>query len=839
MPISEEYNKDIGNLLTEEAIETLKSEIQKVKGNEIFCCGEADDEKNVFEIKVLARGSDVAAPAILQNLKSGNVVIHNHPSGDLTPSEADVNIASFLGNQGIGFYIINNNVDDIYEVVAIPSQKERQYLDKDELLTILSKDGIVSKKHKGYEYRPNQLKMMGVIVDAFNEDKIGIIEAGTGIGKSLAYLIPSIYWAVANEERVLISTNTINLQEQLIKKDIPFLEENLPKKFKAVLVKGRRNYLCKKRAAFVEKAPAQLSFEGKDENEIRNILEWSKKTKDGSKSDLNFIPSNDVWDSVCSESDSCKRVKCSYYAQCFVAKARREAASADLLICNHYILFSDLEIRSFSKNYSDIALLPPYDKIILDEAHHIEDVATDFFGTKVSKAGILKLLGRLYSEKKGKIKGIIYSLSFNIPSKINRKKKDEIEELLKEKFPDKVESLRQTVINTFDWLSQTVEFGRNENTQRIEDNFFDNHPYSHEISGKIKNLNFEIKSFYKFLSEKFKNINEAFRTNNEIEGHIEEIQALLNRLEASAGAIDEIFFNRSKEKVYWIEINEKWNNIKLNGAHINVGSILIDNVYSQFDTTIMTSATLTIDNKFNFLKGRLGLSELSQENIREGIFPSHFDYKNHVIIGVPKDIPEPKEDTFSGHIAPLILKSIIISDGRAFVLFTSYKMLDAVYSIISEQLEEHKIIALKQGTDNRHNLLEKFKADIRSVLFATSSFWEGVDVVGEALESIIIVRLPFKVPTEPIMQARYEYIENSGGNPFYDYSIPLAVLRFKQGFGRLIRKKTDKGAILILDKRIVEKSYGKSFLNSLPDCRIVTGKSETVLEEFKLSFKRF
>ena len=386
------------DLFSDEALQVLRSTIQEAQGNEVFFLGTTEDNGLLREVDPLARGNDSAVPALLQVASQGDVILHNHPSGRLTPSEADLKAASHYGNLGVGFYIVNNSVDQVYVVVKAFKKAVSLPLEMPEILQLFAPGGALAKKFTDYQPRPAQKQMAKTVATTFNRSQVALIEAATGTGKSLAYLIPAILWAVRNQKRVVVSTNTINLQEQLIHKDIPLLQKALNCAFNAVLVKGRGNYLClDKLQALDQQGKLLLEEEWAD---FTALSQWARQTSDGSRSDLSLNVSPNLWDKVACESDTCTRIKCEFYSRCFFYNARRQAAAADLLVVNHHLLFADLAVRRATGRYHDAAVLPPYSKLILDEAHNMEDIATEYFGVQISKLSLRRLLARFYQVRK-------------------------------------------------------------------------------------------------------------------------------------------------------------------------------------------------------------------------------------------------------------------------------------------------------------------------------------------------------------------------------------------------------------------------------------------------------
>lgn len=820
---------------------TIKTTIENASGNEVFFVGSFSKDKVIDNVQVIARGNDYSVPAVIEAASPGEVVIHNHPSGKLSPSNQDIQIASVLGNHGVGFLIINNDASQVYVVVEPFFEKEIEPLDVEENKKTLLPEGQVARgMGDKYELRQEQLQMLESVTTAFNNNEISLIEAGTGTGKTLSYLVPAVNWALKNEERVVISTNTINLQEQLIDKDIPLLYDAFDDDFKYSLVKGMRNYLCLLRTETIQDG----LFEMADEDEvgsIDDILEWAKITEDGSLSDLNFTPPDSVWEKVSAESDSCLRARCPYYSRCFFYKSRREIASSQLLIVNHHLLFSDLAIKSASES-SEAGILPPFKRVVFDEAHHLNDAATSHFGMRATKFGILRVLRRLKRKGKGgQGKGLIYYTAALATRLIKMQKKGVVNDLLKkvdDLLSTKVDTLEQYVGDSFDALYtlclgvvQENESGKEEINIRITDEILKLEGWGN-IDKKFSILRIRLKE----LHEEIKAITDIlidYEVENDIAKLIVEFRGIGNKLDYYSDVVSTFLSAEDDGFVRWVEGRMGRGGI-LSGiglSPLDVSPRLKERLYSKCDTVVMTSATMAVNKNFGFLKSGLGLED--EQRVDELILPSPFNYEEQLLLMIPDDIPEPGNIGYAEAISVLIRDAVMASKGNALILFTSYALLETVYRNIHSELEDDGILALKQGAFPRARLLDKFRIEDNSVLFATDSFWEGVDVPGDALKLVIIARLPFRVPTEPIIEARVEYMENQGLNSFTDYSVPVAVLKFKQGFGRLIRTKTDKGAVLVLDKRVISKFYGKYFLNSLPDCAKLIDSSDNVVSVLK------
>lgn len=829
---------------SEKTREEIEETVKKSSGNEVFFVGSLDENGIVDGIKVVARGNDYSVPAIVDSAESGDVVIHNHPSGNLTPSDQDIQMAGLFGNQGVGFYIVNNDISRVYVVVEPFAKQDLKKLDTRELKKLLLPEGNIAKVMAyQYEERLEQLKMLEAATSAFNEDSISLIEAGTGTGKTLAYLIPAVYWSLLNGERVVISTNTINLQEQLIEKDIPLLHRGLNEDFKYSLVKGMGNYLCLLRAETV--LDGLLDLADDDEMDaLGSVIEWSKITQDGSLSDLSFSPPPEVWDKVSAESESCLRVRCPHYSKCFFYKARRELASSQILVVNHHLLFSDLSLKGASEA-SETGILPPYKRIIFDEAHHVTDAATSHFGMRTTKYGIIRMLRRLKRKgSSGEMRGLIFytaSLATKLKKYYRKGIVGSVLRRVEEFLSPQVDSVEEYVRDAFDdlyYFATNSTEAKGESTEEINLRITEDIRMREDWENidkkfsilriKLKELHEEIKTFVEVLID--------YEAENDVARVIMEFKGIANKLGFSSDVIHSFLDSGEDGYVRWIDGRVGKGGI-ISGiglSPLDISSHLKERLYSRCKTVVMTSATMAVRKSFKFLRSELGLED--NERVEEFIIPSSFNYKEQALVVIPTDIPEPVETGYSDKITPIIMKAVRASFGNALILFTSYYLLDKVYNKIRDELGELGILSLKQGSLPRTRLLDKFRSEDKSVLFATDSFWEGVDVPGEALRMVIITRLPFRVPTEPIIEARVEHMENQGINSFLEYTVPTAVLKFKQGFGRLIRTKTDRGAVLVLDKRIVSKSYGKYFLDSLPKCNKVAGTAEEIIKELETFF---
>ncbi|HEU4837416.1 MAG TPA: helicase C-terminal domain-containing protein [Pyrinomonadaceae bacterium] len=638
------------------------------------------------------------------------------------------------------------------------------------MLEVFGPDGLIATAHPEYEYRPGQVEMARAVMRAFEEKRHLIVEAGTGTGKTLAYLVPAVAAALGGNGRVIVSTGTKNLQEQLMEKDIPFLQSVLPKPFAATYMKGRNNYLCLNRLARAQSAPV---LEGLDEVDyFEEVSQWSRETEIGDRAELSNLPEFlSFWRHIDARSDSCLGQKCPEYDACFITRMRNRAQEADIVVVNHHLFFADLSLRN--GNYGSV--LPDYTAVILDEAHLVEEVASEYFGAQVSNYQIDDLvrdLGMIPIEDAGVDQELTHSVA-----RMSR-------------FAD----------NFF----MGFRDGRGEDGRYpiIPGTFA-----RRQSSGEMEAT--PLGELYMALEGA---IARTETTLDAIKDKPPEIESLVRRLREIRFELEFIVTGTDKKFVYWIERRNR--GVFLRASPIDVAGLLQDKLFEEVPTVVLTSATLSSGGNFAFIRDRLGL-----DTADDLIASSSFDYESQAILYLPAKMPDPRDRQWSLAAADEVIRILNATEGRAFVLSTSLAGMQSLFENVWSEIDYPCLV---QGSASKSQLLKKFRETPNSVLFATSSFWQGVDVRGEQLSCVIIDKLPFAVPTDPIVAARQRSIEDSGGSSFYQYSVPQAIIALKQGLGRLIRSTTDRGVLAILDPRLRTKGYGRTFLQSLPPCRVTS-----------------
>lgn len=797
-----------------EARVALQQAIAEAQGNEVTAVCRTDEEGTITELRVVARGDPSSTPAPLPHLVQGDVVVHNHPGGLLRPSAADVEVAAELGNQGIGSWIVDNSVAELYilvEPVIVPPVTP---LEAAELTGLIDDGGRLSELHPHFEARQSQIAMLSAVTEAFNDDGMLAAEAGTGVGKSMAYLLPALAWADRNGERVVISTATINLQQQLVEKDIPLAKRLLDSEIEAVLVKGRGNYLCPRR---LEEEIGEAGLFEEPSGELEAIRDWASGTESGSRSDLPFMVPDSLWQRVNSDADSCSAHRCRSRGDCFLVKARRRAAAARVLVVNHHLLFSDLSLRLRGIGFDATAILPPFTRLIFDEAHSLESSATSFFSRDFSLRSLRKHLARLSRARKGRRLGLVHSLTRFMDDPAKGHALAEAVDRVRGQAQEANAAVAALLGDTLP-IRLGPELSEEPGRQLLDQ--------LQELQSRLLSLVEETRDWLQELPEDAQESDDAY-----------DINMVLRRLQDIASLCESFReYDTKPEQVHWMERLRDRNEgaiIRFLATPVDIGSVMQEAVYDPYQTLVFTSATLTVGESFDYWAGRLGMKQEVSRGSRQEIFPSPFDYARNVLLALPEDPPDPGAPGYTEWLRDFLIRTLDVSEGKGLILFTSYQMLRQVYEGVKPWAAERGISIFRQGEEERGRLLERFRDDTTSCLFATDSFWQGIDSPGETLQVVVLARLPFRVPTDPVLLARMDAVRLAGGKPFRDLSLPEAVMKLKQGFGRLMRRTSDRGVVAIPDARLLRKSYGRLFLDSLPEARQVVGTGERVVEEIE------
>lgn len=783
---------------------------------EVFAIGDVED-RVVTGITVTCRGQGDRVLALLDRPRAGQVVIHNHPSADLRPSDADLSLAHRYGEDGVGFVIVDDAVSRSNWVVE-PHAPRAAPVDDARLEQFFLQD--LPRALPGWEARPQQLELAKQIARSLEEDRPLVVEAGTGTGKSLAYLVPAALWATANQAKVAVSTYTRALQGQLLASDLPLLAAGGLAATWAVL-QGRNNYLCRRRMALAEAEDPDAA----DHDELGQLLQWARSSGDGLRSDLPFAVDPATWERVMSDSDLTLSTRCPHYGSCYYYEARRKGAAADLVVVNHALFLADRVMAAEAGR----GLLPKVARVILDEAHHLEDAATGAGAERLTALAVrraaLPLLDRPH--RPGALTRLVKALGAP-DGPLSPAARVELE-------------TRATVATgTVDALAGTVQhlaeqvadraIGSDGAPRRVTPELTASEAWTYGIAVDVRHLAHELVR----ATEELDAIQGLF---DDVKLPQDRAQPLLDLKRAHRRLVEQAevatrFLDPADGDVRWLELARAGRGDKsaaICSAPLEVGPLLRRILWQPLPGTVCTSATLSVNGSFEFFCRRHGLVDPET-----ALHPSPFDHARQAILGLPRDLPEPEDPDYFPAATRMSAEAIAIADGGAFVLCTSHDAVARFAAALRAVGDGRPILA--QGEAGRTVLLDRFKANRRAVLVGTDSFWEGVSVRGEGLRLVIIPRLPFRVPTEPLLEARHQRVRDRGLDPFLAYSLPEAVIKLRQGYGRLIRSSTDTGAVLILDRRIHDRRYGAVMLAALPPARRVKAPWIVVAAQLRVLF---
>ncbi|MBQ3368187.1 DEAD/DEAH box helicase [bacterium] len=802
---------------TAAAIRLARYFISQNDGNEIVMVGKVDADGKICDLRRAAMGDSGSVPAVIATAAPGEVLIHNHPSGNINPSGADIEVAARAAEKSVGSYIVDNDVINVFPVVERiePENTEIEPVDLEEVAEIFSINGRLAQSDSTFEFRHPQTEMALSVAEAINSSSVLVSEAGTGTGKSFAYLVPALQYVSKNKgKRVVISTSTIALQEQLFNKDIPALLKKLDiDDVGTVVLKGRSNYLCKRRYADFRMGSIQTKIDDaasqKSVETVEEIDRWLNYTDDGSRSNMNSAVSLDIWNEICADELACEKSKCRFFSSCFFFKARRRANFASLILVNHHLLMADVSMKSAEDEGEGI--LPKFDILVIDEAHNIFKSAVSFLGESVSSNSVRKLLGKLYNTSSGQ--GLLTKILSNNANSTLLKPLEKAVNILSGGFQAKL---------AHSFIPELISIlGKNSDENLFELDDPEKRKEMTDVLGKIVTVVTDVTDLIapvvKLLKEKDEAQTELRTVMDDMNRSLlTDLEGVVAKLASYAGFYSEFCIGTNTEnQVFWGE--KSGETLTLTISPLDVQRILADNLYKDTKSIIFTSATLTTsrdEHGFDFFYRESGLSMTEREKKAISL-ESCFDYASQIKAFIGGDMPDPARDRELFDSASIEAAHDIVkaSGGGALVLFTSISHRENALKYFSDLDFE----VFSQGKMSVQAIMKKFREDVNATLLATETFWEGIDMKGETLRNLVIIKLPFRYPSHPFIKryvARLEQETGKGG--FQVYTLPNAVLKFKQGFGRLIRTKSDIGTVTVLDKRIAEKNYGRDFIRSAP-----------------------
>lgn len=821
---------DAARWFREDAAEAVRAAIADAGGNEVFFVGSVDAGGRVHAVRVEARGHDSAVNAFVARARPGEVMIHNHPDGLLLPSDADLALAGRAGAQGIGFWIIDNDCRNVYRVVQPYREPASPPLDIDALRAFFAAGGPLARHLPGYKVRPAQVELAASVAKVLDNGGTALFEAGTGTGKSLAYLLPAVIYAQAVGRPVVVATGTIALQEQLLRKDLPAVAAVSPEPVRVALLKGRNNYVSLRRAWQLLDQP-QGVLDGDHRSELEWLRQWLDTTPDGDRAGLPAEIGDEIWEAMQSEADNCLRTRCPHYQACHYFQSRRRAAGAHVLIVNHALLAADWRVRiEADSGFDDTALLPPYRTVVVDEAHALEGYARGQFGARVSELAVQRALHDLV-----RTRGVGGSLIRFKKQLIDRGavlSRPLLEHLMRgvEAQLAAAAAVEQQSALWFSRLDDWLRVRAHEDAVRLPDP----DEAFQVVAEEGRQLAVALEELAAAIAALWGDDVDTDELPGDLAGPWTEVLSRARRLETYARALRAVLSNQSPREVAWVERSGANQRPRLEIAPVDVGAILGEHIWRELRAAVLTSATLTTgDSGFAYVARGLGLDV---DAAMTDVWRSPFDYERLVRLVLIEGVDVAAHGVWRGTGAEAVAALVAASHGSALVLCTSIQAVRDLAQKLRRDARLRGIAILAQGEAPSHELAKRFRADASSVLVGTATFWEGFDAAGDTLRHVIITRLPFAVPTHPLEQARQAWAKAMGLNPFMHITVPEAIMRFRQGFGRLVRGPEDWGAVSVLDSRIQSRGYGPRFLAALPPTAVLRGTIAEVVPQLSAWF---
>ena len=805
--------------ITESAADDLRAAILEVEGREIFAIGDVE-AGIVTGVSIVARGQADRVLATIDRPRKGQVVLHNHPSGVLQPSDADLALAHRFGEQGVGFVIVDNGVRRS-EWTVEPFDGAEVDVPVSEVRTFF--EVALPAILPGWEPRDAQTRMAEQVLQAMNTRRHLVVEAGTGTGKSLAYLVPAALWATANSARVVVATHTRALQSQIATSDAPMLAR-AGLSAKVALLQGRSNYLCKRRALIAGgELGSDADVEDEQVGQLRAILDWAAVTATGARSELPIKLGPDVWERVESDGDLTLRHRCEHYDTCHFYTARREAADAQVLVVNHALLLTDLSIR----HQGGAGILPKYDRVILDEAQHLEDVATGALSAKVTPLAVRRAFA-LLSRRNGPLTALPRAVA--AAPGVDDATREAVRRAC-EDTQDLVAPLGFAAEAAFEGLTPLLD--PQSPTLRLDRVGSDDETWSLHVAPQVRALMGALTRIAA-SADAIRGAMGDVKLPETLAQPSLDLGRAIRRIGTQVQALQG-FLDGGADRCRWLEAQRSRRgvgDVAICSAPIEVADTLRDVLWEAVPGVVATSATIAVGQDFGFWRRQVGLDRAD-----EAVHASPFQHHEQAILALPRDLPTPDASGWDAASARVLVAAVRASRGGAFVLCTSFAAVDRYADALRRAFPNATILA--QGDQPRPVLLERFRDIPNAILVGTDSFWEGVSVRGDALRLVVIPKIPFRVPTEPLQQARQERIAARGGDAFRALTLPQAAIKLRQGYGRLIRSTTDRGVVLLLDPRLHDKPYGRVLLAALPPARRVQGDSTRIVSELRTFFATF